>query len=37
MIIPDAVRRKYVDNLLGGLAMHLAGPEILRLASTFSW
>src|SRR5580700_4666190 len=31
MIIPDAVRGKYVDNLLGGLAMHLAGPEILRL------
>jgi len=31
MIIPDAVRPKYVDNLLGGLAMHLAGPEILRL------
>ncbi|HWE53010.1 MAG TPA: APC family permease [Bryobacteraceae bacterium] len=32
MIIPDAVRPKYVDNLLGGLAMHLAGPQILRLA-----
>jgi amino acid transporter/nucleotide-binding universal stress UspA family protein len=32
MIIPDAVRGKYVDNLLGGLAMHLAGPEILRLS-----
>ena len=31
MIIPDAIRPKYVDNLLGGLAMHLAGPEILRL------
>jgi nucleotide-binding universal stress UspA family protein len=31
MIIPDAVRGKYVDNLLGGLAMHLAGPEVLRL------
>jgi amino acid transporter len=31
MIIPDAVRPKYVDNLLGGLAMHLVGPEILRL------
>ena len=31
MIIPDAVRPKYVDNLLGGLAMHLAGPEVLRL------
>jgi amino acid transporter len=32
MIIPDRVRGEYVDNLLGGLAMHLAGPEILRLA-----
>ncbi len=32
MIIPDAIRPKYVDNLLGGLAMHLAGPEVMRLA-----
>ena len=32
MIIPDAVRGQYVDNLLGGLAMHLAGPQLLRLA-----
>jgi amino acid transporter len=32
MIIPDAVRLQYVDNLLGGLAMHLAGPEVLRLS-----
>src|SRR6185437_5602147 len=32
MIIPDAERTKYVDNLLGGLAMYLAGPQILRLA-----
>jgi amino acid transporter/nucleotide-binding universal stress UspA family protein len=31
MIIPDAVRPQYVDNLLGGLAMYLAGPQILRL------
>src|ERR1700683_4563793 len=31
MIIPDRVRGEYVDNLLGGLAMHLAGPWILRL------
>src|SRR5262245_53717487 len=31
MIIPDNVRGNYVENLLGGLAMHLAGPEILRL------
>jgi amino acid transporter len=32
MIIPDAIRKNYVENLLGGLAMHLAGPELLRLA-----
>ncbi len=32
MIIPESVRGQYVDNLLGGLAMHLAGPEFLRLA-----
>jgi amino acid transporter len=31
MIIPDNVRGQYVDNLLGGLAMHLAGPELLKL------
>jgi len=31
MIIPDNKRADYVDNLLGGLAMHLAGPEMLRL------
>jgi len=31
-IIPDAVRKEYVENLLGGLAMYLAGPELLRLA-----
>jgi amino acid transporter len=32
MIIPDSRRTEYVDNLLGGLAMHLAGPPLLRLA-----
>jgi amino acid transporter len=32
MIIPDDVRRTYVDNLIGGLAMNLAGPQILRLS-----
>jgi amino acid transporter len=32
MIIPDSARGQYVDNLLGGLAMHLAGPEMLRVA-----
>ncbi len=31
MIIPDAVRPQYVDNLLGGLTMYLAGPETLKL------
>jgi amino acid transporter len=31
MIIPNSVRGQYVDNLLGGLAMHLAGPPVLRL------
>ncbi|HWC95287.1 MAG TPA: APC family permease [Candidatus Sulfopaludibacter sp.] len=31
IIIPDSVRPLYVDNLLGGLAMHLAGPKLLRL------
>src|SRR5688572_8052330 len=32
MIIPDAERGQYVDNLLGGLAMYLEGPPLLRLA-----
>ncbi|HZQ56197.1 MAG TPA: amino acid permease [Bryobacteraceae bacterium] len=32
MIIPDNIRKNYVDNLIGGLAMNLAGPELLRLA-----
>jgi amino acid transporter len=31
-IIPGEVRGQYINNLLGGLAMHLAGPELLRLA-----
>lgn len=31
MIIPDAERKQYVDNLIGGLAMNLAGPTLLRL------
>jgi amino acid transporter len=31
MIIPAEVRRNYVDNLIGGLAMNLAGPYLLRL------
>jgi amino acid transporter len=32
MIIPDSARGAYTDNLLGGLAMYLAGPHALRLA-----
>ena len=31
MIIPDNVRPIYIDNLIGGLAMNLSGPYILRL------
>jgi amino acid transporter len=32
MIIPDAVRQNFFDNPIGGLAMYLAGPQLLRLA-----
>jgi len=32
MIIPDSVRLEYKENLLGGLAMWLAGPQLLRLS-----
>jgi amino acid transporter len=32
MIIPDDVRQKYLENLIGGLSMSLAGPFVLRLA-----
>ncbi len=31
LIIPDQVRARYYKNLIGGLAMNLAGPELLRL------
>ncbi|MEP7354129.1 MAG: APC family permease [Acidobacteriota bacterium] len=31
MIIPDALRPNYYDNMLGGLVMHLAGPDLLKL------
>ena len=31
MLIPDAERAKYLDNLIGGLSMFLVGPEWLRL------
>src|SRR5262245_32506128 len=30
-IIPDSVRESYFNNLISGLAMHLVGPEWLRL------
>ena len=32
MLIPDADRQKYLDNLIGGLSMYLAGPMPARLA-----
>ena len=32
MIIPDSVRKNFYDNMIGGLAMHLAGPYLLRLS-----
>lgn len=32
MIIPDGDRHNFLDNLIGGLAMHLDGPMPLRLA-----
>ena len=31
MLIPDSERPKYLDNLLGGLSMFLAGPQTLKL------
>jgi amino acid transporter len=31
-IIPDGVRPQYFDNLISGIAMHLVGPETLKLA-----
>src|SRR6185436_18162518 len=31
MIIPDAVRSTYYDNMIGGLVMNLAGPSLLKL------
>src|SRR5258708_37620209 len=31
MIIPDDVRQNYLQNLIGGLAMNLAGPFLVRL------
>jgi amino acid transporter len=31
MIIPDATRPSYYDNMIGGLVMNLAGPSMLKL------
>jgi amino acid transporter len=31
MLIPDSVRPNFLDNLIGGLAMNVVGPEILRI------
>ena len=31
MLIPDADRARYLDNLIGGLSMFLSGPFVLRL------
>lgn len=32
MIIPDDIRPQYYNNLIGGLSMSLAGPQLLKLA-----
>jgi amino acid transporter len=31
MLIPDAERQRFLDNLIGGISMHLAGPMPLKL------
>ncbi len=31
MIIPDAIRSNFYDNMIGGLVMNLAGPSLLKL------
>jgi amino acid transporter len=31
MIIPDGIRQNYLENLIGGLAMNLEGPFLIRL------
>ncbi len=31
MLIPDADRKNFLDNLIGGLSMYLAGPWLLRM------
>jgi hypothetical protein len=31
MVIPDATRASYYDNMIGGLVMNLAGPSMLKL------
>ena len=32
MIIPDSTRSMYYDNMIGGLVMNFAGPEVLKLS-----
>lgn len=31
MLIPDSIRPQYIDNLIGGIAMFLYGPQFVRL------
>lgn len=31
MLIPDSIRPQYIDNLIGGIAMFLYGPQFIRL------
>ena len=31
MIIPDATRSQYYDNMIGGLVMNFAGPEVMKI------
>ena len=31
MVIPDSARSMYYDNMISGLVLHLAGPELLKL------
>ena len=35
MIIPDAARQQFLDNLIGGLSMFLVGPDLA--AAAVSW
>jgi hypothetical protein len=37
MLIPDAERPKYFDNLINGLSMSLAAPPVLKLFFQGLW